>query len=325
VKSNLYSLVINGTMLILGISCANKVEWTKPILTTKEVIEITQYTAVSGGEITDDSGLKISVRGVCWNNEPNHEPTINDDKTEDGSGSESFNSILTDLIPGTTYFVRAYAKNSIGVGYGSTISFTTLEEEDDLIDINGNVYNTVIIDTIKWMAENLKVTQFNDGSAITLVEDNSIWSGLEAAGFCWYNNDQTSYGEKYGALYNWQAVNSGKLCPTGWRIPTNAGWGSLVNFLGGENVAGGKLKATSGWAFDGNGTDDYGFSALPGGSRDGLTGTFQKVDISGYWWSSTENDQIYAWFRRITHNYDIIYKNLASKKSGYSVRCIKDN
>lgn len=323
-RINLYHIVTYGVTLALLISCANDTEWSKPIISTKEVTEITQSTAVSGGEIIDDSGLRISVRGVCWNTNPNRDPTVNDSKTDEGSGSDSFSSLITNLDPGTTYYVRAYAKNSIGVGYGSTISFTTLDEDDSLTDIDGNAYSTVTIDTFVWMVENLKVTKLNDGTPITLAEDNLAWIGLSTEGFCWYNNDQMGYGEKYGALYNWQSVSSGKLCPSGWRIPTNAEWNILVNYAGGEDIAGKRLKTKSGWVLDGNGTNDYGFSALPGGTRDGITGSFHEAEVSGFWWSSSENDEYYAWYRKITYKYDNIYRNLGAKESGFSVRCIRN-
>lgn len=110
-------------------------------------------------------------------------------------------------------------------------------------DIDGNVYNTVEIGTQQWMAENLKVTS-NEGTAIPLVTDGIGWNNLTTPGYCWYNNDNTTYGDVYGALYNWYGVNAGNFCPVGWHVPTDAEWTVLNDYLGGSSVAGGKLKAS---------------------------------------------------------------------------------
>ncbi|MBI5010148.1 MAG: fibrobacter succinogenes major paralogous domain-containing protein, partial [Bacteroidia bacterium] len=135
-------------------------------------------------------------------------------------------------------------------------------------DIDGNVYQTVTIGTQVWMKENLKTTKLNDGIALPNVIDNAAWAALTTTGYCWYNNDATTYKSTYGALYNWYAVNTGKLCPIGWHVPSDDEWTLLTTFRGGYSVAGGKLKETGTlhWTSPNTGaTNETGFTALPGG------------------------------------------------------------
>ena len=164
-------------------------------------------------------------------------------KTTDGSGTGTFTSSITGLTAGTTYYVRAYATNSAGTGYGNDISFTTQQGGvGNVTDDDGNVYHSVTIGTQVWMVENLKTTKYNDGTSIPLVTDATDWHNLLTPGYCWNNNDEATYKATYGALYNWYTVNTGNLCPTGWHVPGDAEWTTLTTYLGGEDVAGGKLK-----------------------------------------------------------------------------------
>ncbi len=192
-------------------------------------------------------------------------------------------------------------------------------------DIDGNVYNTVTIGTQTWMAENLRTTRFNDGTTIPLITDNDLWAVSNTPAFCWYENDQAVYGNTYGALYNWYAVNSGALCPTGWHIPTIGEWTTLFEYLGGPSVAGGKLKetGTSHWYSPNTGaTNETGFTALPGGYR--YSGTFNRVGDDGCWWNATENSTTYAWFRYISYDGSDVLSGYKDKAIGFSVRCVKD-
>lgn len=172
---------------------------TLPTLTTKSVIyNITKNSAQSGGNVTDDGGTTVTARGVCWSTSQN--PTISDDHTTDGSGTGSFTSSLSGLTRNTTYYVRAYATNSVGTAYGNEISFQTWY--GSVTDYDGNVYPAVQIGTQLWMAKNLKTIKYNDGTAIPLVTNSTEWSNLITPGYCWYNNDEASYKNTYGALYN---------------------------------------------------------------------------------------------------------------------------
>ncbi len=153
-----------------------------------------------------------------------------------------FHSTLTGLNSGTTYYVRAFATNSEGTAYGNEISFTTPECIDQpCLDIDGNIYKTVQIGTQTWMAENLKTTRYNDGSPIILGNGGPAgytkWFDLQEGAYCWYDNDAKTYKDAYGAIYNWHAVGTGKLCPTGWHVPTYSEWTTLITFLGGEEEA----------------------------------------------------------------------------------------
>jgi uncharacterized protein (TIGR02145 family) len=198
-------------------------------------------------------------------------------------------------------------------------------------DIDGNVYHTVTIGTQTWMVENLKTTKFNDGTAIPLVIDGTTWSKLTTPGNCWYNNDATTYNPTYGALYNWYAVATGKLCPNGWHVPTDAEWTTLTTYLGGDTLAGGKMKSTGTigagtglWQDPNTGaTNESGFTAVPAGFRYN-GGTFDKVGNLGFWWCSTECSTPNAWGQTLYYNYSNVIRYFHNKSDGYSVRCVQD-
>ena len=194
-------------------------------------------------------------------------------------------------------------------------------------DVQGNIYKTVTIGEQTWMAENLKTSKYNDGSAIPLVSKNRIWSILRSPGFCWYDKDIINK-NIHGALYNWYTVITGKLCPVGWHVPTDAEWTTLINFLGGMGVAGTKLKESSNTntaQSSSEPTNESGFTALPGGFRfdDGLYSSSGKT---GDWWTSTENDKdrIAAFTYTVGYFSGNVSRILCSKKCGFSVRCIQD-
>lgn len=293
-----------------------------PTVSTREVSEVTALTAISGGDITDDAGSTITARGICWSTET--DPTVTDSKTLDGAGGGTFSSTLTDLLPNNTYFIRAYATNANGTGYGMTLSFTTLEKAV-AVDSDGNVYSTVVIGNQEWFTKNLRTTKYNDGTPIPNVTSSSDWSNLTSGSYAWYDNNEATYKDTYGALYNWYAVNTGNLCPTGWHVPTDVEWTTLTDYVGGASVAGTNLKATSGWNSGGNGTDEYGFSALPGGYRANYNGTFDLVGDVGLWWSNTENSARFAWYREMSHNNVTVLRDWeATKGFGFSVRCVRD-
>ncbi|MBN2519548.1 MAG: T9SS type A sorting domain-containing protein [Bacteroidales bacterium] len=191
-------------------------------------------------------------------------------------------------------------------------------------DKDSNVYNTITIGTQVWLKENLKVTKYNDGTAIPLVTDSIAWSDLTTPGYCWYNNDKANYQNPYGALYNWITVNTGKLCPTGWHVPSDAEWTTLITYLGGDSVAGGKLKetGTAHWNFPNTGaTNETDFTAVAGGYRHG-NGTFDNLGHDGYFYSSTGQSSGNCGHQNITCYNSYSYNEYFYKTYGMSVRCL---
>ncbi|MFO7864147.1 MAG: FISUMP domain-containing protein [Salinivirgaceae bacterium] len=194
-------------------------------------------------------------------------------------------------------------------------------------DVDGNDYNTVLIGDQVWMAENLKTTTYNDGTAINLVENSLYWENNTNGAYCWYNNDEATYADTHGALYNWYAVNTGNLCPDGWHVPTDEEWTALERFIAsdGHNGTEGKaLKSTTGWEYNGNGTDNYGFNALPEGARN-ETGPFYDFGNNCYWWSATDTTSSSAIKRGLLFDNDRVYKTDGSIRDGVSVRCLVNN
>lgn len=385
-----------------------------PIVTTRQPYVSGPDMAISGGVVISDGGSLVTTRGVCWNVAGN--PTVNDSKTNNGSGIGSFDSYLTGLSPYTWVYVRAYATTTQGTGYGEEfmfmpctppgimnlkatnitgtsvnisfdvvsydgslpsyvslivnnqegyhrefqyqwsnvevtglelgtiyycfvmasnecgmivhseiISFTTLNT-GTLSDVDGNTYNIIKIGTQIWMAENLGTTKLNDGTTgLGYITNNASWGSTTVPAYCWYDNDINNK-NPYGALYNWNAVKSAKICPVGWHVPNDAEWEILRSFLGGMTLAGGPLKeeGTSHWASPNAGaTNSSGFNGLPGGFRFN-DGVFHSIKESALFWSTNEvntteakdNDLIYSdtWFESGTNE----------KTNGLSIRCIKD-
>ena len=205
---------------------------------------------------------------------------------------------------------------------------TNLTFFNSIIDLrDGNVYKIVTIGTQVWMAENLKATKYNDGTVITDGNEGT-WKNYTSGAYCDYGNN-SSNSVTYGRLYNWYAVSSTtngnkNICPTGWHVPTDAEWTTLTTYLGGESVAGGKLKesGTSHWNSPNTGaTNSSGFTALPGGYRTDY-GDFKNVKNFGYWWSSTQSANIYCRFMR--HDSSAAGTKYHKRTYGFSVRCVRD-
>ena len=196
-------------------------------------------------------------------------------------------------------------------------------------DSDGNVYQTIKIGTQVWTTENLKTTKYNDGTAIPFVTGSTEWSNLTTDGYCWHSNIAAGK-NAYGALYNWFTVSTGKLAPRGWHIPSDAEWTVLTDFLGGESVAGGKMKSTGNieagtglWYLPNEGaTNETGLSIVAGGFR-GPTGEFWNIGFSGDLWSSTESIASASWYRYPVSSGGNINRNYYNKTGGMSVRCIR--
>jgi uncharacterized protein (TIGR02145 family) len=291
-----------------------------PTIATEIVSSITSTSSKSGGTVSSDGGAPVTSRGVCWST--SGEPKVTDGKTDNGTGSGTFTSFISGLDGMTTYYIRAYATNIAGTAYGNERSFKTYAVND----IDGNGYNSVTIGTQIWMATNLMTSKYIDGEEIPLITDNTGWSNLTTPGFCWYNNDAATYKPAYGALYNWYAANSSKLCPTGWHVPTDTEWKNLTDYLGGNSVAAGKMKeeGITHWTNPNTGaTNESNFTALPGGYRD-RSGIFYYTGNYGRWWSSSEYDSQSGWGRGMGYNEINISFYGYIKQIGFSVRCLKD-
>lgn len=317
-----------------------------PLITTSPVTEITQTTAVCGGEVVQEGHTPVISRGIVWST--SEQPTIfnNEGMTSEGTGLGFFISYLNNLESETIYYARAYAENNQGVGYGEELTFSTLSSTafvcgiSSVYDFDGNVYNTVQIGTQCWLKENLKTTHYKNGVGIEYPADNNTWNNNTTGAYTWYNKD-ISWKDYYGALYNWYALlNNNGLCPEGWHTPNYTEWSVLINYSGGfSSPNGNKLKSCrqieSPLGGDCNtilhprweqyyphyGTDDFGFSALPGGSG-GVA--FQALGYYGYWWTTDEYQPGYGWYILLDYSTGNTLVNSSNKTGGFSVRCLKD-
>lgn len=192
-----------------------------------------------------------------------------------------------------------------------------------MTDKDGNVYKTVTISNQEWTIENLTVEHYRNGDIIPQVQDYEKWSKLTTGAWCWYENS-SSNGKIYGKLYNWYAVaDSRGLAPEGWHVPTDAEWTQFTDFLGGEKVAGKKMKSKSGWLENTIASNESSFNGIPGGMCD-KDGSFYDINKFGCFWSSSESSNVFAWYRFLIYNYADVARFDGEKGRGLSVRCVKD-
>lgn len=312
-----------------------------PTVATIEVTDIGVSSATVGSYVSSNGGRAVSELGIYYGTSKNPESTGT--KVHIGAGQGTYTTNLNGLSPSTTYYVKAYAINSMGTSYGYETSFKTYNSTVN--DYDGNVYYTVLIGDQEWMAENLKTTHYADGTEILLEE--SSWGTLTTSdkAYCYYDNSDAN-GDTYGALYNWAAAMNGTassisnpsgvqgVCPDGWHLPSDAEWKELEMALGmsqadadaeewrGTNQ-GLQLKSTFGWDNNGNGTNSSGLSFLPGAYRD-QDGPFYDLLHSCVIWSSTEYNIDRAIFRSLDSGNDQVFRKNNNKLDGNSVRCIKD-
>ena len=207
-------------------------------------------------------------------------------------------------------------------------------KDDKANETNADSGTSIKIGTQTWTTKNLDIATYSDGTPIPQVTATTAWSKITTGAWCYYNNDSANE-TTYGKLYNWYAVAgihdndpntpNKKLAPTGWHVPSDAEWTTLTTYLGGESLAGGKMKeaGTTHWASPNtDATNSSKFTGLPGGYRDG-GGTFIGIGNYGNWWSSSESDSTSLWFL-LYYNYGIADRDYIGKRGGFSVRCIKD-
>ena len=302
----------------------------EPVITTVEITEISSSTAVSGGNITDDGGAEITACGVCWNTTGN--PTIENNFTVDVIKEDAFISNIGNLEDLQIYYVRAYATNLAGTSYGDELTFTTL---GSVKDYDGNIYKAVQIGEQVWMAEDLKTTHYADGTPLVDGTEIGVVSGDYETKY-YYSYERADIGiEGYGRLYTWAAAMNGEVssfsvpsevqgvCPDGWHVPSKSEWTVLLDYLGGYEIAGKKLKSTDGWIENGDGNNTSGFNALP----TGVFVLYQGYGNQGaysYYWSSSELNELTAFRQELSYLFDSMPWNTEMKNNGFSVRCVKD-
>ena len=284
------------------------------------VSSVIAYTGGNGGSHQGQTITSTGVTGLT--------ATLAAGNFANGNGSLTYEISGTPSANGTASFELNIGGKSCALtrdiitptsGYGENIN-----------DVDGNSYKTVYIGTQQWMGENLKVSKYNDGTDIPNITDNTQWSQLTTGAWVYYNNDIAN-NTKYGKLYNWYAVsattNGNKnVCPTGWHVPTDAEWTALKDYLGGESVAGGKMKevGTTSWLSPNTEAMNTSlFTGLPGGSR-ATNGYYSNFGNLGNWWSSSEFNTIDAWNQTLGWLTGNAGKGWYPKKDGLSVRCLKD-
>jgi uncharacterized protein (TIGR02145 family) len=296
-----------------------------PTITTSSPSSVGVDTVVIGGDISNDGGSSIVLRGICYSTSPN--PNMGNQRTEDGSGTGSFNTVLRGLASSTAYYARSYAKNSNGVVvYGNEVSFTTSASlpgvrcpgTPTVTDIDGNIYNTVQIGNQCWTQSNLKTSRYRNGDVISNF---------------FYYGDNPQNDVIFGKLYQHSSVTDFRgLCPTGWHVPSNGEWNTLINFLGGSSLAGGALKSThiqptiGGWSSPNTGaTNSTGFTGLPGGYRNANGSYGSTLFNGGYWWTSTVTITNNSAAIKIMENINSSVRTVSTFISEHaSIRCVVD-
>ena len=316
-----------------------------PTISTMTVTAIGSSGATCGGHVISDGGSRVIARGVVYDTLQN--PSLSSNLSSSGSDTGVFTSPITGLMPSKTYFVRAFATNHVGTAYGNEMSFTTSPVTPNFVcgtstltDIDGNVYSTVEIGAQCWTRKNLKVSKYRNGDPIpTGFLSNTDWRNTLTGAFAIYGN-LTVNDSLYGKLYKqFTASDSRGLCPTGWHVPAEGEWNSLVKFLDPNAdttctscnqsiIAGGALRSLAtqptpgGWSVTTGATNSSGFSALPGGIRH-YFGDYDAALFEGYWWTSTSIFGT-ARYRSLFANNGGIYRGSTNPSSGASIRCLKD-
>jgi uncharacterized protein (TIGR02145 family) len=271
-----------------------------PSVSTLSISDITHNEAIAGGNVSSDGGFPITARGVCWSTSPN--PTINNSKTVDGIGIGGFQSNITGILPTTTYYIRAYAANVNGTTYGVQQTLKTYfaplyTNGSGVADIDGYTYKTVIIGNQEWMAENLRVSRFQNGDIIEEINLIDQWrsqSGSMNKALKGVINGSSANFQQYGYIYNYRAmIDSRGVCPIGYKVPSLAEWKELEAFVNIDSASF-RMKSKLGWTkgltgngvfLDYNGDNLSGINALPGGGRE-YTGDNDGLFYTSFWTSS---------------------------------------
>ncbi len=311
----------------LSISC-KKDQMKSLELITNPAHSITETRATVDCIVVNGEGRYKIDYGFCWSTSP--EPTTESNTWYQSQSYQStgFSSTLTELLPDTTYYARAYASYKGQTIYSNEISFETIGGTiGTVMDIDGNIYHTVIIGEQVWMVENLKTTKYRNGDPIPNVTEISDWLSQTTGAYCYYDNDINN-AHIYGKLYNWYAVNDSRnIAPEGWHVATDSDWFILMSYWA-ELVNHGSFsyvfreKGNEHWLnCQYSATNESGFTALPGGKidKDG----FSDLTLEGYYWSSTEYYPSYTYYWIIPCK-PTVERNNDKKTSGFSIRCVKN-
>lgn len=296
---------------------------TVPEVTTAPVSLIKQNGFSSGGSIVTNGGAGLLTAGIYY--ATHDQPDGTDYSTSDSIMFNEFSSLIIQLIPNTTYYVRAYATNKNGTGFGKVRTLKTPEMDSNfVIDNDYNLYPVIRIGNQLWMGENLRVTSYKNGELLKQISDKEEWLNSRVPSYCWYNNDVTSNKTENGALYNWITVTGENLCPTGWHVPSQNEW-ILLSITLGEH-SGGKLKQTGTvfWLKPNLGaTDEFHFTAYPSGIRN-IFGEFNFQKAGAYFWSNTKREDGFAWSVTLNYAAADMYRVLSTDHEGFSIRCVKN-
>lgn len=280
-----------------------------PAITLGNAFNILTNTAECQLSVSNQYLSNVTSLGVCW--ATHSSPGTNDSKVILAAGSSTYPIAMNFLFGNTTYYARAFVSSSIGVVYSNEISFKTVLET--VTDIDGNVYPTVKIGSQVWMAANLRVSRYADGSNIPVVAPQSIWGTIATGACCSYNNF-ISNDVQYGKYYNWFAVNDPRqLAPNGWRVPDENDWSNLVFYLG--NDVANKLRYGT--------ASSVGFNAEMGGYRDQY-GIFNNFELTSSFWTSTEDNFSDAIVYSIIPPINAVNNGPVKKVHGCVIRCIKN-
>lgn len=291
-----------------------------PTVSMTGLSEIFPNSVRFNAQVLSDGGGHIISKGIVYGTQML--PTLLNQSIINGTATGAFEGTITELLPNTTYYFRAFATNEQGTRYSNQL----LENTTSLVtDVDGNIYQGVKIGTQIWLNKNLMVTKYQNRDTIYEVVPDGLWQNLLSGG--WSNIDNIAdNNETYGKLYNWFAVSDErKLCPQGWKIPSDDDWTVLTSYLGGLDVAGGKLKSTgiTFWGIPNAWANNLSFfTGLPGGFRDQL-GLFFGVGYYAVWWTSTSNGAE-AWSRYVYNEFNYASKETLSKNQGLSIRCLSE-
>ena len=287
----------------------------KPSAESKIPTKILNHTSRLNG-IVNPNGAETTVTFEYGLTSSYGKSILAKESTLRGDSAKSVSADIGNLDSLTTYHYRVKAENGKGITYSADSIFTTVKDPYEYVKVGSQI----------WMSKNLNVSTYRNGDIIPQVTDSIEWAGLTSGAWCYYNND-TANGAKYGKLYNWYAVNDPRgLSPAGWHIPTDGEWTMLGNYLGGDAVAGGKMKEVGAFQcsrLDDGSTNESGFSGLPGGSRFAQFFIFTDFGGLGRWWSS-DITSAGAIERVLLCDNALLLNGTTDIHNGGSVRCVKD-